>query len=231
MQNPKLSIIMPAHNEEAVIAGVAEKFCSVFPTAEVIVVCNGCTDNTFAVSSALKTKYKNLVVLDFGRIFKGGAILEGFKVAKGEIVGFVDSDGAFGPEDVLKIVGGIREAGGAISSKWTGKGFDSPFSPERKFSAHIWNFFVRLFLGLKHPDTQAGCKFFKKEAVEAIDKNFAARGFAFDIELLYKIEKAGFHVNEVFCVPKETKAGVFSLKSTPKMFLDLLKVWYNSKFH
>jgi glycosyltransferase involved in cell wall biosynthesis len=83
-----VSVIIPAHNEENYIsqtlASLKEQQC---PGCEVIVVCNGCADNTAEVA---REKCDRLVVLP--RKGLGVARNVGARVARGELLIFLDAD-------------------------------------------------------------------------------------------------------------------------------------------
>ena len=83
----KISIIVPAYNEGKRIESTLNSLLSNFPDGEIIVVSNGSKDNTVEILKKWKGKNKNLVYLDFSeKLGKGGAILEGMKIANGDWV-------------------------------------------------------------------------------------------------------------------------------------------------
>ena len=102
----RVSIVMPAHNEEKRISRTLENYLSYFLDLkkknvldfEIIVVLNNCGDKTFNVVE--KYKCAELKALNFKTGGKGFAIIEGFKEAlKGNstLLGFVDADMATPP--------------------------------------------------------------------------------------------------------------------------------------
>src|SRR3989338_11218414 len=101
----KISIVIPAYNEEKRIGRTMDRFFKVLPNwfgknFEIIIVLNGCRDKTLDIVKALCEKYQNLRFKNFEQALgKGTAIVEGFKIAKGEYVSFIDADGATGPYD------------------------------------------------------------------------------------------------------------------------------------
>src|SRR3989344_4067768 len=96
----KYSIIIPAYNEEKRIGVTLDDYCSYFSKfpkgeVEIIVVLNGCVDNTLMVVKEYAKKYAVLRYVDIKEaIRKGGAVIEGFKIAKGDLIGYADADGA-----------------------------------------------------------------------------------------------------------------------------------------
>ena len=107
--NPKLSLIIPAFNEEKRIEGTILSYLEYFSSEqnnfEIIVEMDGCTDGTEEVVRKLAKKYANIIPIKFERrLGKGGGIVRGFQNAKGDIVGFVDADGSIKPEEFEKLL-------------------------------------------------------------------------------------------------------------------------------
>ena len=77
------SVVIPAHNEEAVVGRCLERLAQslVASELEVIVVANGCTDGTVEAASAYADRLPHLVVLDEPRPGKIGALNRGDAVA------------------------------------------------------------------------------------------------------------------------------------------------------
>lgn len=224
----KVSIVIPAHNEEKRIKDTVTEIADNFRSAEIIVVCNGCADKTYEV--ARKIKRPNVKVVNFHeRIGKGGAILEGFKIATGDVVGFVDADGSFRTEDIKKVIDDTKLYDAVIASKWKGKGFfevQSGFS--RKIGSRGWNFLANTIADIDFSDTQAGLKFFTRDVVDMVLKeDFVCRGFDFDVELLYKIKAAGFRIKEIYVSIRDGGKSTFDMRSSPKMFVNLMKFYFS----
>ena len=81
----RLSVIIPAHNEEKYIGKTLAKMPS---EAEVIVVCNGCTDRTFDEAQ----KFENVKVFNIPEKSVSKARNYGAKMSKGEMLVFLDAD-------------------------------------------------------------------------------------------------------------------------------------------
>ncbi|MBU2638803.1 MAG: glycosyltransferase family 2 protein [Nanoarchaeota archaeon] len=84
----KLSISIPAHNEENYIGKALE---SMPEDVEIVVVCNGCTDNTFKVVNAF-SKEKNIKIFNLPEKGVSKARNYGAKMASGEKLVFMDAD-------------------------------------------------------------------------------------------------------------------------------------------
>ncbi len=96
----KISIIIPAYNEEITISSCIKSMLSLnYPCYEVIVVDDGSSDNTF--NEASKYAGKGVKIIRQENTGKPGAINTGIKASSGEIVITVDADSKLDP-DALK---------------------------------------------------------------------------------------------------------------------------------
>lgn len=103
--NKKISVIVPAYNEEKTIAGVLKRIRGVSVpgfTLEVIVVNDGSRDRTAEVVEKNSDLYDLFVNLKENR-GKGGAVKAGLQVATGEYILFQDADLEYDPNDFSKL--------------------------------------------------------------------------------------------------------------------------------
>ena len=200
----KLSIIIPAHNEAHRLPPVLVDFVKFFTQKlkddyEILVVANGCSDNTALLAREIAEQYPPQVkVIDEpAQIGKGGAIILGVKAALGDWIGFVDADGATSPEEFERLFQKTKGTGGVIASRWaSGAQINIPQKGMRLLSSRLFNLFIRGVLGLKFKDTQCGAKIFLAEAWHKILPRVGTTRFAFDVDLLYQLKRTGFSVLE-----------------------------------
>ena len=221
----RTSLIVPAYNEEDRIEAVLLKYANSFPSAEIIVVCDG-TDNTKDIVRKDFKKYINIKLLSFEKkLGKGGGIIEGFKVAKGERVGFVDADESVEPDDVKKMFDLLSDYDGVIASRKLRESIILVRPPlKRRIASKTFNILMRVFFGLDFKDTQCGAKVFRKEAVKDVLSELTTKGFEFDVELLWRLKNKGYEVTEFPITWKHSEGSSFSLSNAPKMFFSLLGV-------
>jgi len=199
----KLSIIVPAHNEQDRIARMLDDYSSLFGKTygkdfEIIVVLNACTDNTLKVVRDIEAKHHQIRHLDYEEGGKGIALIEGFKHARGDIVGFTDADGSTSAKEFLKIIRNIDGFDGAIGSRWIKGSKVSPKQPlSRRIAGRAFYILVRVLFGLNFKDTQCGAKAFKKDAMKKILPHLKVKKWAFDIDLLYQAKRANLIIKEV----------------------------------
>ncbi|UAL45120.1 glycosyltransferase family 2 protein [Shewanella inventionis] len=105
-----ISIIIPAYNEEALIADTLLNYCGLGKGVdiELLVICNGCVDKTYELSknicSRLKIKNK---VYDLPVGSKTAAINKGVEVSNGDYLLIQDADVVLTCEDIKNLVSEI----------------------------------------------------------------------------------------------------------------------------
>jgi len=233
--DPSLLILIPAYNEERRIEPVLRDYARYFQEhyhgkSQIVVVLNGCTDNTLGVVQKVAADFPAVRALEFKQpIHKGGALIEGLKLApQGELIGYVDADGATPPHAFLELVRHMDNADCVVGSRWLA---DSVLHQEqtttRKFFSRVFHLIVQLLFRLNIHDTQCGAKVMKCEVIEKIHDNLRIADMAFDINLLVAVKYAGYRIREV---PTEwtDKAGskvTSSLfRSSFTMFLSVVRV-------
>lgn len=235
MSNPSLLLLIPAYNEEARIEPVLRSYADYFSKNyrgrfHIVVVLNGCRDNTLGVVQRVAKENATVTWLDFpAPIGKGGALIEGLKLAQhGDLIGYVDADGATGPKAFLELLPHIEKADCAIGSRWLPDSVLVQAQPTlRRFASRCFHAVVELFFWLHVKDTQCPCKLMKSEAVKKIQSSLCIADLAFDVNLLYGMKRAGFKILEV---PIEwtdiagSKVTASLFRSSLTMFLSVLRV-------
>jgi len=100
MKHFKVSIIIPAYNEAAAIGGLVTTLKTLYPDYEIIVINDGSKDDTAAVANRSGAS----VFSHPYNIGNGAAIKSGIKVAKSDILVFMDGDNQHEPEDIAKLL-------------------------------------------------------------------------------------------------------------------------------
>jgi len=102
---PKVTVIIPCYNRERYIAQTVESVLSqTYPNIELVVVDDGCTDNSMQILEQYKDRIRSLE--HPGRINKGqsAALNLGIQASHSDYVAFLDSDDLFAPEKIEKQV-------------------------------------------------------------------------------------------------------------------------------
>jgi len=224
-----LSIIIPAWNEEERIGRTLSEYINYFSGKycydfEMIVVMDGCTDRTPTIVEEFSKNYPQVKYLIFPeRLGKGGGIIEGFKVAAGNVVAFTDADGATEPKELDKLIG-MEDYDVSIGSRWLDGSTIMLNEPlPRRAASRGFNLMVRLLFGLPFKDTQCGAKAFKSYVVKDVINDLGLTNFAFDIDLLCRAMEKGYKVREIPLTWRHSKNSKLNLRKViPTMFLSVI---------
>ena len=164
----KLSIVIPAHDEEGSIAGTVEplirKLSSEDIDHEVLVVNDNSTDRTEAVLEGLKTLYPTFRYVNnpppngFGL-----AVRRGLDLFTGDAVGVVMGDGSDSPEDVVRCFRKLEEGYECVFGSRFIKGSRIIDYPKHKLLLNrLANSFVRTLFTFGYNDTTNAFKCYRK---------------------------------------------------------------------
>jgi len=194
----RYSLVIPAYNEEKRITDLFESIRQF--EGELIVVCDG-NDGTADVVETIAKKRPDLVIrcLRFTtRLGKGGGVIAGLSSAQAPLVGYVDADGSTSIDEMRRLFSHLSTSEVVIGSRWVpGSQLAVRQGLMRRMESRSFNLLIRLLFGLSFNDTQCGAKVFKKSAVDAVLPHLKARGFEFDVELIWKMARAGYRIEEV----------------------------------
>ncbi len=233
VKHKSLSIVIPAYNEERRIEKVLKSYIDFMDpiygeSYEIIIVCNGCIDDTPEIVREISNRHHKVKPLYFKeKLGKGGAIIEGLKMAKGDFIGFVDADESTSADEYNKMIDMLNDSriDGVIGSrKIEGSTILVKQPLKRRIASKAFNILVQLMFGLHFKDTQCGAKVFKKEAIASVIEELQSKGFEFDVELLWRLERKGYLIREAPIVWKHDPGSTFNLKQAPTMFMGLLRV-------
>jgi glycosyltransferase involved in cell wall biosynthesis len=205
----KISIIIPAHNEEQRIGRTLQAYGAFFGDlrkqeildSELVVVLNGCTDRTITVVQQAQKNLGTVHIVDLPQAGKGLAIKAGFAHAlerDNDLISFVDADMAISAQAFYDLVSNVGAYEGIIASRYMPGARISPPRPwvKRWGSKLVYESLVRLVLGLKYADLQCGAKVFSRRSIETILPHLTVGQWACDIELLYLCKRHGFSICE-----------------------------------
>src|SRR5512135_1989727 len=229
-----LLLLIPAYNEEDRIEPVLRDYARYFQEHyhgkfQLVVVLNGCTDDTLGVVRRVGAEYPAVSALEFREaIGKGGALIEGLKLAPlADLIGYVDADGATPPRAFHELVKHIGGVDCVIGSRWLpGAVLHVEQSGRRRFASRAFHLIVQALFWMNIRDTQCGAKVMRREAVEKVHASLRIADMAFDINLLYSLKRAGYRIREV---PTEwtDKIGskVTLARTSLVMFLSVVRIW------
>ena len=233
---PSLLLLVPAYNEEQRIEPTLCEYGEYFRgnyhgKFQLVVVLNGCRDDTLGVVNRVAREYPEISALNFpDPIGKGGALIEGLKLApNADLIGYVDADGATGPKAFVELAHLTAQADCVIGSRWLpGAVLHQSQSWLRRFFSRVFHAIVQLLLRMRIQDTQCPAKVMRRAAIEKIHSALCIADLAFDVNLLYSLKREGFRILEV---PTEwtdksgSKVTQSLLRSSLVMFLSVVRLW------
>lgn len=232
---PSLLLLIPAYNEEERIEPTLREFASAFRSNyhgpfQIVVVLNGCRDDTLGVVNRVAKEFPELSALNFpDPIGKGGALIEGLRLSpSADLIGYVDADGATAPEAFLELVRLTAQADCVIGSRWLPGAVLHQSQPwMRRFFSRVFHAIVQALFWMNIQDTQCPAKVMRRAAAEKIHSSLRIADLAFDVNLLYALKRAGFRIMEV---PTEwtdkigSKVTKTLMRSSLVMFLSVVRV-------
>lgn len=208
------SAISPCHNEAknipGLVQGLMQQLKKTGKSFEIIIVNDNSTDNSEKVLEELKKKFKELKPLNrHSNPGVGNALKEGFSNAKGKYLITLDGDLSHDPEDLPKLLEGIKDCDLVAGSRLIEKGkADMPLS--RKIISKTFNFMFRKVLGIKIRDFTSGYRVIRKKLLEEISP-LESKGFGIFIEIPIKASRKKFKFKEVPIYYKKRFAGESNL--------------------
>jgi len=193
----KLSVVIPAHNEQdnigKVIQGIVNAFCDSQWDLEIVLVDDGSSDNTVQVATATaKAAGVHLkLVQHLKKSGYGITVRDGLYSASGDVVGFMDGDGQFDAQDLKTLVSHVGEFD--IVTGYRQERADQFF---RSVISFTMNVLVRILYRVSAKDVDCGMKVMKKEVLESVSP-FIARSALINTELYFKANKLGFRLKQM----------------------------------
>lgn len=228
----ELSIIIPAYNEARRLGRMLDQYLPYLQQQrknqyEVLIVANGCTDNTEEIAATYARKYPSVrPIAEPEAIGKGGAIMLGMRKAEGNLIGFVDADGSTPPEAFLELTERIGTADAIIASRWLPLSRVSPRQPlKRRLISRLFNALVRALFGLRLTDTQCGAKLMKRAAALQALPQLGITRWAFDVDLLFQLRRAGCRIIEIPTTWHDVGGSQLQIcKASLEMFVALVRL-------
>ena len=233
MNNPRISIIIPAYNEEDRIAPTLKKITRYFSgrgeSYEILVVDDGSKDLTGKIVTDLNIPEVHL--LSYGKNRgKGYAVNYGVQHAKGNWILFTDADSSTPIEEFTEFWEQTNNEEIIIGSRYLPKSnITVKQSLLRIIGSRFGNALIQLLIlpGIK--DTQCGFKLFSKKSANEIFTRQTIFGWGFDMELLRIAKERGYKIKEMpITWHNDEQSKIQSSSVFTKTLSDLLAIKRNS---
>jgi glycosyltransferase involved in cell wall biosynthesis len=195
----KLSIIIPAYNEEKTIEEIVERVrqAPLSIAKEIIVVDDFSKDRTREIIESRMSSQVDRVVYHEKNCGKGAAIRSGMKMATGDIVIVQDADLEYDPNEYQKVIDPILhgKADVVFGSRFMGG------EPHRVL--YFWHYFgnkvlttlSNMFTNINVTDMETCYKAFRKDVIDKIE--IEEDRFGFEPEITAKVARLKVRIYEV----------------------------------
>jgi dolichol-phosphate mannosyltransferase len=226
----KSLIIMPTFNERENLEDIVAAIHREVPDFHLLVIDDGSPDGTGEIADGLAARDDRIAVLHRqGKLGLGTAYITGFKWALErdyEAVFEMDADFSHNPKYLpvmLEALEGGRDM--VVGSRYVKGGGTENWTFGRKLISRGGSFYARLVLGMKVRDLTAGFVAYRRATLEAIDLDaVTASGYGFQIELKYRVHRAGLKIGEIPIIFPDRVKGT-SKMSGGIVFEALTLVW------
>jgi len=165
-----------------------------------VIVCDGCKDQTEKVAQQWSPAMTDKLIVSYEiNKGKGGALQAGMLETYGDIVSFIDADGATNPNELPALARHIlnNESDIVIGSRRT----KDAVLPHKQpwWRGCLGSAFVKtatLILNISVKDSQCGCKLFDGSLARGLYAQATTMGFATDLEVLYVASKNNYRIHE-----------------------------------
>lgn len=190
-----LSVVVPVYNEAALvepaIATIDGYLRASWSDYEIVLVESGSSDGTAEACDHLPAQFPNVRVIHEGaRNGFGAAVGLGYREARKSLVWLVTVDHPFPLESLEHAVSLLDQHDCVLSYRAA-----DPRPLSRRAQSLVYNGLVRLVLALPMRHVNSAFKLLKRDVANRL--TVGARGWFFDAELLYRIDRAGVSWTEI----------------------------------
>jgi dolichol-phosphate mannosyltransferase len=211
-----VAICLPTYNErdtlEPVVRALGDVLAASALSARVVVIDDSSPDGTGAIADRLSHELPWLEVLHRRRKEGlGPAYLAGFRHVlpeRPDAVLEMDADLSHDPADVPRLVAAAADADVVIGSRYVEGGGVRNWGALRRAVSRGGCLYARAILGFHVRDSTSGFRCFRREVLETLAlEEIASKGYAFQIETVYRATRAGFRVVELPITFVDREAG------------------------
>jgi dolichol-phosphate mannosyltransferase len=233
----KTLIIIPTYNEIENLPSLLRGIFASAPETDVLVVDDNSPDGTGQLIEAMCEQDSRMHIIHRpGKLGLGTAYIAGFKYAiahQYDAAFEMDADFSHDPRHLPDFLVAIKSADLVIGSRYIPGGGTPNWSPGRRLISGSGNIFARFVLQLPVQDCTGGFRCYRRHVLEAIDlDSVRSRGYAFQVEMTYRVLNKGFAVVEtpIIFVDRRLGQSKMSRSIVLEAFTYVLKTRFSSAF-
>ncbi|MEO8971862.1 MAG: polyprenol monophosphomannose synthase [Ktedonobacteraceae bacterium] len=229
----KTLIIIPTYNELENLSPLIAEIFSYASQTDILIVDDNSPDGTGKLADELSAENPHIHVMHrAGKLGLGTAYIAGFKYAieqKYDAAFEMDADFSHDPKYLPDFLEAIEDADLVIGSRYVSGGGTPNWSLLRRFISGGGNIYARFLLGLPIHDCTAGYRCYRRKVLETIDLDtIQSQGYAFQIELVYRVRKHNFKIVETPIIFLDRRVG--KSKMSRKIFLEGFIFVFRTRF-
>ena len=182
--DPRVSIVIPAYNEEEVIGGILDELQE-GDYYEIIVVDDGSKDNTIAIAEEHGAK----VVRHPYNIGNGAAVKSGIRAATGDVIVLMDADGQHPPSNIPRMLALIGDYDMIVGARTA----ESQAQLYRRIANALFNRYASYIVGYPIPDLTSGFRVIKAPLVKRF-VYLLPNGYSYPSTITIAMFRSGFRV-------------------------------------
>lgn len=188
MTQGRVSVLIPAYNEGKIIQDTILAIKNISKVSQIIVINDGSHDETSIIARAAGAE-----VIDLSKnIGKGGALNQGLKYVKGDIIGLIDADLGKSASELEKLIDPVIENKADMTI--------GRFPPAKKkggfgMVTSLAKRGIRWYTGLEVNSPLSGQRVMRRSVIQKI--GFFESGFGVEVGLTIDVFRHGFRVKEI----------------------------------
>jgi dolichol-phosphate mannosyltransferase len=200
--NESIVVVLPTYNERENLEGMVRRLRSSVPDAQLLIVDDGSPDGTGVLADQLAASDPAVSVLHRpAKQGLGAAYLAGFAWALEsgfDVIVESDVDGSHQPEQLPGLLAALDGNDIVVGSRWVRGGGIVNWPLSRHLISRGGSFYARALLRLRERDVTGGFRVFRATALRTIGLGrIDSLGYCFQIEMLWRAERAGLRIAEV----------------------------------
>src|ERR1041385_7074332 len=226
---PKILVVTPTYDEADNIEKFIGQVLAQSPDIEMLIVDDNSPDGTGDIVEKIMAQNPRIHLLRrAGKMGLGTAYVEGFKYAiahKFDYVFEMDADFSHNPEEIPRFLEKMKTKELTVGSRYPNGVRVVNWPIRRLILSYAANLYTRIITGMPIKDATGGFKCFRREVLEAIDLGkVRSNGYAFQIEMNFKVWSKGFKVIEHPIIFVDRQSGV-SKMSRSIVYEAVFMVW------
>lgn len=198
----RVLVVIPTYNEADNVAEIASRVRGAVPDAEILIADDASPDGTGKIADDLAAADEHVHVLHRpGKQGLGAAYVAGFGWARErgyDVVVEMDADGSHAPEELPRLLEGLRDADVVLGSRWVPGGRVVNWPWRREALSRTANLYTRLALRMPVRDATGGYRAYRMPVLDKIDlDSVASQGYCFQVDLAWRAHRHRLRVVEV----------------------------------